>query len=99
LDAKLHLKHLYPQLLEEPGACCHNLLMSKKKGYTFVVSLRYKNRVDFMMIAKGHLHPIENSKWIGGGDEGPHHGMVWAREGEEVLIFGEKSIRSAKLQI
>lgn len=99
LDAKLNLKHLYMQLLEELGACAHNILMCRKKGFTFVISLRYRNRVDFMIVAKSHLHPIQNSKWIGGGDEGPNHGMVWGREGEEVLIFGEKSIRSAKLQI
>lgn len=99
LDAKLHLKHLYTQILEEPDASCHNLLMCRKKGFTFVISLRYRNRVDFMIIGKGHLHPIENSKWIGGGDEGPNHGMIWSKPGEEFLIFGEKSIRSVKITV
>lgn len=99
LDTKLTLKHLFTQILEEPGACAHNMLMCKKKGYVFLISLRYRNRVDFMMIAKGKLHSIQNSKWIGGGDEGPHHGMVWGKVEDEILVFGEKSIRLSKITV
>ena len=99
LNKSLALKHLYNQILEEPDASCHKILMVKKRGFTFVVGLRYRNRIDFMIIGKGHLYPVQNSKWIGGGDEGPNHGMVWGKEGEELLVFGEKSIRSVKLTI
>lgn len=73
--------------------------MCQKKGFKFVIGLRYRNRIDFMIIGKGHLHPIENSKWIGGSEEGPHHGMVWAKPGEEILVFSEKAIRSIKIAV
>lgn len=73
------------------------MLMFKKKGFYFVLSLRFKNRIDFMIIGNGHLHPIENSKWIGGGDEGAHHGMIWSKENDEILVFAEKSIRAIKI--
>ena len=69
----------------------------KKKGFYFVLSLRFKNRIDLLIVGNGHLHPVECSKWIGGGDEGSHHGMVWTKENEEVLVFAEKSIRAIKI--
>lgn len=96
-DEKLKLKHHYTQIVEEPGACAHKMFIYKKKGYNFLFSLRFKNRVDLFIIANGHLHTVEVSKWVGGGDEGSHHGMIWTREGDEVLIWTEKSIRAIRL--
>lgn len=96
-DAKLHLKHLYTQTVEEIGACAHKMFMVKRKGYYFVLSLRFKNRIDFLIIGNNHLHAVETSKWIGGGDEGSHHGMIWSKGHEELLVFAEKSIRAIKV--
>ena len=97
LDGKLHLKHLYTQTVEETGTCAHSLSLFKKKGHYFVLSLRFKNRVDLLIVGNNHLHAVECSKWVGGGDEGSHHGMVWSKPNDEVLIFAEKSIRAIRI--
>lgn len=96
-DDHFKLKHHYTQIVEESGACAHRMFIYKKKGYNFLFSLRFKNRVDLLIVAGSHLYPVEVSKWVGGADEGSHHGMIWSKLGEEVLIWTDKSIRSVKL--